>query len=302
MISSLSLLTRAELDQLPKELTCFLIPVGGVEGHGDHLPLGTKVLHAEDWTHALAKKLEAALPQWNFVILPLIPLTVDSITSEFALNVRPHVVRDALVDQCDQLKRRGFQNFAAVSSHLGPRQLIAIEDACRIVSRGSFFGLGQRARLISVSSALVDSNESFASPMIAIPREHGGALDTGLVLKVNPAWVKPVYKTLPHVERPKATTQRFLDYFRGRVSGYWGNPAAADPAQYDQDLDRRNTTLVESIRVVLETGQGAGAFRSSYRWFPLNGSFFKAYFLATMFFMLMLLWVIWSLKGNFEIE
>jgi creatinine amidohydrolase/Fe(II)-dependent formamide hydrolase-like protein len=300
MIASLSLLTHADLAPLPRELTCVLIPVGGVESHGGHLPLGTRLLHAEDWTHQLAKKLEAALPQWNFLILPLIPLTVDSITSEFALTVRPHVVRDAIVDQCDHFKRLGFHNFAVVSSHLSPRQLTAIEDAGRIVSRGHLFGLGPKTRLIPVSSALVPSNDSWASPMIAIPPEHAGAMDTGLVLKLNPDWVKPDYRSLPLVERPRATATRFIDYFRGRVGGYWGNPAGADPAMYDQDLDRKNATLVESIRVVLETGQGMGAFRSSYRFFPLNGSFFKAYLLATIFFILMLLWVIWSLKGNFE--
>jgi creatinine amidohydrolase/Fe(II)-dependent formamide hydrolase-like protein len=300
MISSLSLLSRTELEGLPRELTCFLVPVGGIESHGPHLPLGTKLLHAEDWAHGLAEKLQATLPAWNFVILPLLPLSVDSITSGFALNVRPHVVRDAIVDQCDHLKRKGFLNFAVVSSHLSPRQLTAIEDAGKIISRGRLFGLGNKANLISVTSALVPSSESWASPMIAIPAEHGGALDTALVLKVNPEWVKPDFKTLPAVERPKATMKRFVEYFQGKVDGYWGHPAAADPVQYQADLDRKNGTLIESMRVVLESGRGISAFRSSYRFYPLNGSFFKAYLLATFFFILMLLWVIWSLKANFE--
>lgn len=303
MISSLSLLSQPELERLPRELTCFLIPVGGVEGHGTHLPLGTRAMFAEDWSHSLAQKLEAKLPGWNFIILPLIPLTVDSITSDFALTVRPHVVRDAIVDQCDGLKRKGFLNFAVVSGHVSPRQLTAIEDAGRIVSRSSLFAIGKpKAHLISVTSAVVNSNDSYVSPMIAIPTEHAGALDTGLMLKLNPEWVKVDHKSLPAIEKPKADLKRFFDYFGGRLGGYWGNPALADASVYQRDIDLKNESLIESIKIVLESGKGMGAFRSSYRWFPLNGSFFKAYLMATFFFILMLLWVIWSLKGNFDVE
>ena len=115
MIASLSYLTSGEVKLLPPELTLFFFPVGGMESHGTHLPVGTKLMQAEAYAVELARNLQEKLPLWNFILLPLLPLSVDSITNQFALNVRPHVVRDAIVDQCEQLKRAGFLNFAAVS-------------------------------------------------------------------------------------------------------------------------------------------------------------------------------------------
>lgn len=179
---------------------------------------------------------------------------------------------------------------------------MAIEDAGKLVSRGGFLGFGKKAHLVSVSSALVSASEGWSSPMISIPSEHAGASDTGLVLKINPAWIRGDWQKLPSVERPKPSVSRFMDYFKGKVGGYWGNPSAASPEYYVQDLDRKNASLAESLKVVLESGKGMGAFRSSYRFFPLNGSFFKAYFMATLFFLMMLVWVIWSLKGNFDVD
>jgi creatinine amidohydrolase/Fe(II)-dependent formamide hydrolase-like protein len=99
MIASFSLLHPRDLETLQRELTVFLFPVGGLEQHGPHLPFGTKLLQAEIMARKLAEGLEKRLSAWNFVLMPLIPLTVDGITNRLALPVRPHVVRDAVVDQ-----------------------------------------------------------------------------------------------------------------------------------------------------------------------------------------------------------
>ena len=87
--------------------------------------------------------------------MPLLPLSVDSHTNQLSLNVRGHVVRDAIVDQCSELTRLGFRVFATVSAHVTPKQLSALEDAAKIVNRKKFLG-GVGAQLISVSGAMVE--------------------------------------------------------------------------------------------------------------------------------------------------
>ena len=93
MIQSFSLLTDSELKALTPDLTLLIFPVGGLEQHGPHLPMGTKILQCREWAELLAKKLEQRLTGWTLVIMPVLPFTVDTYTSHTALSVRPHVMR-----------------------------------------------------------------------------------------------------------------------------------------------------------------------------------------------------------------
>ena len=293
MIASFSFLTEDELLGLPKDLTVFIFAMGGLESHGRHLPMGTKLLQAEDTARLLSEQLQQKMPAWNFILMPLLPLTVDTYTSSVALGVRAHVVRDALVDQCDGLKRLGFLNFAVVSSHLSPRQLSALEDAGKMISK-------RKANLISVSSALIPSADVWKSPMIALPSEHGGSRDTAWVLKVNSKLVAPNYTELPEVVSPKASTARFFQYFKHELTAYWGKPAQANVIVLEQNLNREVEDLAMKLQIVLEKNQGKSFFRSGYRYYPFNGSFFKAYVLSIIFFILMLIWILWSLRDVFN--
>ena len=299
MIASFSLLTPLELNSLHSDLTLFLFPLGGLEQHGPCLPFGVKLLQAEEFAKALADDLQKKLPQWNFVLMPLLPLSVDSVTNRLAIQVRPHVVRDAVVDQCEHLKRLGYKNFAAVSSHLTPKQQTALEDASRIVSGKGWFS-GKKAQLISVGGALIERKQVWESPLIALPREHGGEKDTGFMLRYSPALVQNQYLNLEDQPRPRASITRFFAFMNHEIDGYWGKPKLANPTHAEQDLLVEVSTIAQKMLPWLERGQGKKQFQSAYRYFPFNGSFFKAYVLATIFFIMMLLWALWSLKDVFE--
>ena len=299
MIASLSLLHPEELKRLQPELTAFLFPVGGIEQHGPHLPVGVKLLQAEILARKLAETLEKRLPAWNFVLMPLIPLTVDGVTNRWALPVRPHVVRDAVVDQSEHLKRLGFKNFIVVNSHLTPKQITALEDASKIVS-GRLWGLGSKAQMVSVSGSLVDAKTVFASPMIALPEEHGGAHDTSFMLAFSKGGVASEFKNLAPVPKPKASMSRFFSYLRDEIDGYWGRPADASGQGAETDLATEVNLLVERLIPWLEKGQGGRQFLSAYRYFPFNGSFFKAYILAVIFFVMMMIYAVWSMRDVFE--
>ncbi len=298
MIASFSLLHPAELEALPPELTLFLFPVGGLEQHGPHLPMGVKLLQAEEFSKTLATELARKLPNWHFILMPLLPLTVDTHTSRMALPVRAHVVRDALVDQAEQLKRLGFRNFASVSSHLTPRQLTALEDAARLVTSG-WFG-GGSAQMVSVSSALIDSSELWNSPVLSLPKEHGGSRDTGFMLDHHPESVSSAQTTLADIPAPKASPSRLIRFFKHEVDGYWGAPSAASAADGKRYGSADAESLSTRLLPWLERSEGKKQFLSAYGRFPVNGSFFKAYLLAAIFFVVMTFWVLWSMKDVFE--
>jgi creatinine amidohydrolase len=298
VIASFSLLHPAELEALSPELTLFIFPVGGLEQHGPHLPLGVKLLQAEEFAKTLSSELVRKLPNWNFILMPLLPLSVDTHTSRVALPVRAHVVRDALVDQADQLKRLGFRNFVSVSSHLTPRQLTALEDAARLVTSG-WFG-GGSAQMVSVSSALIDSAELWNSPLLSLPKEHGGSRDTGFILHHHPESITPDSVSLPAIPSPKASPSRLIRFIRHEVDGYWGAPSTANASDSLRLMTGDAETLATRLLPWLERSEGKKQFLSAYGRFPVNGSFFKAYLLAAIFFVIMTFWVLWSMKDVFE--
>lgn len=298
MIASFTLLHPLELEALPRDLTLFLFPLGGLEQHGPHLGFGVKLVVAEEMAKRIAEGLSSRLQGWNFVLMPVLPLSVDTNTSRLALPVRAHVVRDAIVDQCEQLKRLGFRNFVSVSSHLTPRQLTALEDAARMVS--SAWWSSRPAQMVSVSGALVPGSELWNSPLVALPSEHGGAMDSGLMLKLRPDLVSASRNELVPLPKPKASPMRLFSHLRNELDGYWGDPASAQAEVSHQGFQSDVDGLVARLLPWLERSEGKKQFLSPYGRFPMNGSFFKAYLLASLFFVLMTVWALWSMRDVFE--
>ncbi len=293
MIHSFADLRSEELKDLLPDLTLFIFAFGGLEQHGPHLPLGTKYWVAEDQAKRLAEMLQARMPNWNFILMPTLPISVDTVTSLVALPVRAHVVRDVVVDQANALKRLGFSKFLVWSAHQTPRQLSALEEAAKMISK-------RRALMVSVSSGEVTSAQVMDSPMIPHPKEHGGALDTGMMLSIRAHRVAKNYSNLEPVVTGRQNIGRLVAYFRHQVDGYWGKPAEAQPEETLKQNQEKLEKIAAQLQTVFETGQGASLFNSGYRFFFFNGSFFKAYLFGAVFFMLMAFWTLWSLKDVFE--
>jgi hypothetical protein len=119
------------------------------------------------------------------------------------------------------------------------------------------------------------------------------------MLAYAPEQVSKGILTLPVVPKPKASIGRFLKYLSHEIDGYWGAPASANADHARVDLTQEVSLLVEKLIPWLERGKGGRQFLSAYRFFPFNGSFFKAYLLALMFAFMMLAWIFWSVKDVF---
>src|SRR4051794_8127047 len=95
-----SSLTRVKLDSLPKQNTVFFFALGPLEDHGPHLPLGLDLLEASWMCRSAAERMESEKAGWVGVLMPVFPAGIDSDTTELALTVRSHALRDWLVDCC----------------------------------------------------------------------------------------------------------------------------------------------------------------------------------------------------------
>lgn len=293
-------LSADRIRQLPTAQTVFFFPVGGLEDHGPHLPVGMDLIEAQKYCQEAANRLESEMPGWVGVVMPSAPLAIDLNTSDVALSVRAHVLRDWLVDACLSLHRIGFCRFVCFSGTSAPRQLTAIEEASRLV-RQKALGNGfkrwstrwaDRPVLISATSCWVTQKDVMKSPLWPNPQEHGGGRDTSYALWLASEWVSGDWQELPELKKnPTSPRSRWWKRFRRRLSGYWGNPKEARADIAEQELKTRLHEIFPKFRAIWEGANPEMIARSWYSVFPPNKSFFKAWLVLVGFVVIMSLWV-----------
>ena len=128
-IHPLAELTWEEVRDLDRTRTVAVLPVGAVEAHGPHLPLGTDGVIAEAAARAAAARLDER--GLSVVILPLLAYTAAPFGAGFAgtLSVAPATVTALIVDLARELTRHGFAALAVANAHLDPAHLSALGKA-----------------------------------------------------------------------------------------------------------------------------------------------------------------------------
>jgi creatinine amidohydrolase len=294
-------LSSSGLKALSGEKTAFFFPVGILEDHGPHLPLNVDVAEAERLCWMAAERVEKELPGWTGVLMPSLAGGIDGNTTAMSFGMRAHVVRDWLVDSCEELMRHGFRHFVCVSGTLGPKHLTAIEEAGKIVAGRSRWRRllspgSSRAYLASASSALISPRNVWDSPFLPQPSEHGGRRDTSVALAIG-LKVDPVYSALIPAESPSRSVLVLgIQRWRRQVSGFWGKPSEASAAEGGRALTERVSELFPKLRAAFEGANTNMIFRSWYSVLPPNKSFFKAWLLFVGILVLMLIWTSWSMR------
>jgi creatinine amidohydrolase/Fe(II)-dependent formamide hydrolase-like protein len=293
-----SRLSSDQLKALSPEKTVFFFSVGPLEDHGPALPMGIDLLEAYQLCFSSAQRLERELPGWTGVLMPPAPLGVEANTQNIALTVRPHVLRDWLVDACRNLRKIGFRHFVCFSGHLGPKQLTAIEDAAKIITRRSrFLPSSKHCELVSASSVRVSAADLKESLFWPDPKEHGGARDASVTL-----WLKQIsepekLKNLIKQERPDSWLTRGSRRISGKTSGYWGDPGQASEEAGRKEVSTILDQVFPKLRAVWQGSNPNSLFRSYYSIVPFNKSFFKAWVLAFIALILLLSWYMMNFRS-----
>jgi creatinine amidohydrolase len=91
-----------------------LLPLGVLEYHGPHLPLGTDILRA----HHMACDVAAVEPA---VVFPAVPFTMNLEAKIYpgSVAVRERVAHDLLENICDEIGRNGLRKIIIFSGHGG---------------------------------------------------------------------------------------------------------------------------------------------------------------------------------------
>lgn len=113
-----------EVKKKIEEKKVAILPIGAVEAHGPHLPLGTDNILAERLSMKLAEKVDA-------FILPTLSYGQVWSLKNFpgSINISNESLTNLLYDIGESLYRQGFRIFAMVNAHLG--NAVAMKEAAR---------------------------------------------------------------------------------------------------------------------------------------------------------------------------
>ena len=180
MILKYSELTRLEMEQINKEETIVLIPLGALEQHGNQAPLGTDDIIAQAMTEYLTRALEAEDPDFPMLIFPVIPVGLSTEHKNFcgSITLKPDTYYHLLYDICASLAHHGFKKLALLICHGGNAPI------AQVLSRELRSELG-------ISPFLLTSG-AFGHPDVkATVSEgniwdfHGGEMETSMVMAVD---------------------------------------------------------------------------------------------------------------------
>ena len=144
-------LTRLEMEQVDKDETVVMIPVGALEQHGNQCPLGTDEIIAEGTARRIKEALDREIPDYPMLIFPLIPVGLSTEHVNFcgSVTLKPDTFYHVLYDICKGLAHHGFRKIAILNCHGGNSPIIQVLSrevrselgiAVFIINCGAFFG------------------------------------------------------------------------------------------------------------------------------------------------------------------
>ena len=135
MICRLEEMTWLELDRLPRSRTLVIVPIGPIEEHGPHLPLGTDVMAAADIAEATARTLSERAPDRFVILSPAVPLGCAAVTADFpgTLSLKGTTFQAVIRDLCNAWVRQGFTRLLLVNHHLDPIHMKALLSAIEAI-------------------------------------------------------------------------------------------------------------------------------------------------------------------------
>ena len=254
-VRELSQLTWPEVDALERARTIAVLPVGAIEAHGPHLPLGTDVIIARAMAHAGARRL--ARRGYTTLLLPPIVYAPAPFAAGFAgtMSIRPSVMRDQIVDVAAALAGHGFRCLAIANAHFDPAQVRVLRETVEHIRAAgaplvAFPDLTRR----DTAARLTEEFRSGAC--------HAGQYETSIVLAEEPGLVRePERRALePYLRSLSDAIRDGVQSFgeAGGEQAYFGAPAAATADEGRQTIETLGSLLEEEVIAVLERDREIG--------------------------------------------
>jgi len=236
-------LTMPDLEAQRQQTQTVILPLGSLEEHGPHLPLGTDTFHAME----VARRVGLLRP---VLVAPPLFYGMCRSTREHpgTVSISGDALRTMLLAVGREFYRQGMHHQVFISGHAGGTHISAIYEA----------GEQLLAELPEVRVAVVNLLEVLREVLAARPDlvqtkgdSHAGEVETAIMMAAYPdlvrgsapeEWPKfPKYVLVRHKRR----------YWPG---GVWGNPAPATAAQGEAILAAEAERLALVISMLEESG------------------------------------------------
>jgi len=211
-----------------------ILPVGVVEEHGAHLPLGLDSFAAEVYAGSAAPHLEEA--GYDVVVAPTIGYGVARAAIDFpgTLSLEPETLRSMVVEIGRSLARHGLGRLVVLNGHRDLQHMKALDDARQILMKEKTFRVlcvGFARDPAMTAACYRDGVKQFYRSPRPDREGHGGESETSVALHSFPQFVKTdVIGTLDanfdyDVEAFRNESKDYWSITGGR--GYFGWPQAA---------------------------------------------------------------------------
>jgi len=211
-----------------------ILPVGVVEEHGAHLPLGMDSFAAEAYTASAASPLEQA--GYEVVVAPTISYGVARAAIDFpgTLSLEPETLRSLVVDIGRSLARHGLKRLVILNGHRDLHHMKALDDARMILVQektAQVLCVGFVSDPEMTAACYREGVKQFYRSPRPDREGHGGESETSVALNSFPQLVKVdvIGQLEPNfdydVDAFRNETKDYGSISSGR--GYFGWPQAA---------------------------------------------------------------------------
>jgi creatinine amidohydrolase len=234
-VTRLDELTSARLEELRARRPVALWPVGAVEPHGPHAPLGTDTLISAGMCERAAARLEDA------VVLPPLPFGVTRYGAAFAgaVGIGEATLRALVLDVAASVAEQGFRRLVIVNNHFEPEQVATLRAAADEAG-ALYLDLVRRRNAERLGDEFLRGSC------------HAGRYETSLVLAAAPGLVDAVaMAALParEVDMPAAIAAGRTDFVAmGMDRAYCGAPAEATAEEGRATFETLTDLLVELVQ------------------------------------------------------
>jgi creatinine amidohydrolase len=236
-------LTMPGFEALRQQTRTVLLPLGSLEEHGPHLPLGTDTFHALE----VARRVARLRP---VLVAPPLFYGMCRSTREHpgTVSISGDALRGLLLSVGREFYRHGMRHLVFISGHAGGTHISAIVEAAeRLLEELPEAGIAVVNLLDLLREVLGDQ------PELVLTRgdAHAGEVETALMLAAYPDLVQG---TAPE-EWPRFPKYILVrDKRRYWPGGVWGNPAPATASQGEQILAAETKKLIKVISMLEESG------------------------------------------------
>lgn len=232
-------LTMPEFEAARDQSGTVILPVGSIEEHGPHLPLGTDIFHAIE----VARRAAQLRP---VLVAAPVYYGICRSTREHAgtVSLSGDTLRGLMRDLGREFYRNGLRRQIFLSGHAGGTHMSALVEA----------GEALLTEFAELRLAVVNILELLREVLAARPElvqtrgdSHAGEVETALMLTAHPQLVKgrapAEWPGFPKYELVR-------DKRRYWPGGVWGDPALASAEQGEAILAAEVQRLVELIEAL----------------------------------------------------